>query len=345
VPVSSVATTRFSDQPIGTLAAIEFIAVLQALARLGFDSDAVLTRSRIPPEALSEPFTRISAAEEHALWEAAELVTGDPAVGLRVGVEHCRHGARNLVEYLFVHSPTLRQALPAVQAVVPLVDDLGHVDVIEEGDRVRVGIRRDGIPRARGYVECLCAAAFTFYTDHVEGFRLAEVCLTYPRPSVVEPYRDLFGMRPRFEAVQNQLAFDRCFLDVPFKGADPQIGRLLQDHARHLLRELPAQDAFVDAARRALARALEAGEASPERVARALGTSVRTLRRKLSTRGTSYQRLLDELRCASACHHLKHSDDSIDRVAERVGFASRAAFQRAFRRYTGKSPSEYRASG
>jgi AraC-like DNA-binding protein len=125
--------------------------------------------------------------------------------------------------------------------------------------------------------------------------------------------------------------------------ADPQIGVLLEQHARHLMRELPAMDPFLDAARRALARDLTTGRPSADNVARAIGTSVRTLRRRLSARGTSYQRLLDELRRASACHHLTDSDESIDQVAERVGFASRAAFQRAFRRYTGQSPWEYRA--
>jgi AraC-like DNA-binding protein len=342
--VSNGRLSQLSSQPVGTLAAIEFVAVLKALSRLGFDADAVLARAAIPTPALAEPFARVSAAEEHALWEAAELATGDPALGLRVGVEHCRHGARNLLEYVVVHSPTLREALPAVQRVVPLVDDLGHRDVIEDGALVRIGIRRDGIPRARGYVDCVCATAFTFYIDHIEGFRLSDVRLTYPRPAATKPYRDLFGVAPHFEAEQNQLVFDRRFLDVPLKGADPEIAILLQDHARHLLRELPEQDPFLDAARRTLARDLAAGHTSPERVARATGTSTRTLRRKLSARGTSYRRLLDELRCASACHHLKHSDESIDQVADRVGFSSRAAFQRAFRRYTGKSPSEYRGA-
>lgn len=332
------------DDTEGTLAAMELSAAIQAMRRLGFDVTAILARAGIGEAALSEPFARIPARQEHRLWAAVESMTKDPAVGLRVGVEHARGGTPSLLEYLIAHSPTVGEALEAVRRMVPLVDDRGHVEVALDGDLARVAIRRDGLTRARGYVDCLTALVFTFYTEHIEGFHLAGVAFARPPPRSARPYAALFGVTPVFQAARNELSFARRFLSEKFAGADPNVGALLRDHAENLLKNVPRGDPFLESVRRELSRELRAGRASPGSVARTLGASVRTLRRRLSALGTSYQALLDEQRRSAACHRLRYSDDSMDLIAETLGFSSRTAFQRAFRRYTGQSPSEYRAA-
>jgi AraC-like DNA-binding protein len=326
----------------GTLAAAEFIVATQALERLGIDAQAVLIRAGIPSDLLQEPYTRLPLRHEFRFWAAIEELSGDAQVGLRVGVEHARHGALTILEYLVLHSPTMRQALEAVQRIVPLVDDLGHVYVVEEGDGVRLGIRREGLPRAASYIEALTASVVTFYTEHVEGFHVLAVRFTQPRPARVRPYREIFGLLPEFGAPRNEIVFSKAFLDRQLKGGDPNVGSFLRDYAAHLLDTLPVGDTFITNVRRAMARQLESRSVTPDRVARALGVSPRTLRRRLSALGTSYQALLDELRHDIARHHLKHGQESIDAIAEKLGFASRSVFERAFRRHVGASPSAYR---
>ena len=98
----------------------------------------------------------------------------------------------------------------------------------------------------------------------------------------------------------------------------------------------------ISSARRALGREFDRCSSSAEQLARALGISVRSLRRKLAERGTTYHALLDELRLDLSCQLLRCTDDSIDVIAERLGFSDRSGFQRAFRRYTGQAPSAYR---
>jgi AraC-like DNA-binding protein len=327
----------------GTLSSIDFAGPLQSMARLGLDTDAIATRARLSPDLLADPAARLPVSQEHAFWAAAVKVSGDLHLGLKVGAEHARNGTRSLLEYLVVHSLTMRDALAAVQRLVSLVDDRGHIDVTEEGDSARVGIRRDGLTRAPSYVEMLYATFATFYVEHVEGFRLTAVAFTHGRPAAIGPYQEALGVVPEFEAGKNSVVFPRRFLDATIRGADPDVGRYLTKHAEVLLERLPTADPFIEAVRRALGRAFDEGRANPEFVAKAAGVSVRTLRRRLSALGTSYHGLVDDLRREHACHRLEHTTDSVDAIADRLGFSSRTAFQRAFRRYTGVTPSEYRA--
>jgi AraC-like DNA-binding protein len=328
--------------PYGTLAAVELVVVVEALERLGFEAGPLLETVGLAGFSRADAFARIDAAREHDLWEAITRFTGDPAVGLRVGVEHMRHGTRNLLEYLVVHATTLRKALETIQPMVRLVDDLGYVDLSEDEELARLGIRRDGVDRALGYVDSLLAVSFTFYSTYVAGFRLEQVRFTRARPQNVAPYAQLFGMMPVFGAEQNQLVFARRFLDAELRGGDPAVGELLNQHAQNLLALAPRKDPFLDAVSRAIARQLSEGAPSVEAVARAVGTSTRTLRRRLSALGQSYQELVDELRHEQARHELVQTDHSIDAIAERAGYSSRGAFERAFQRQMGHSPSKYR---
>jgi AraC-like DNA-binding protein len=332
-----------SRAAIGTLSVVEFMGALGALARLGFDRGAILTRARMSETIVSDPSARVSTDVEHAFWAAAEAVSGDPAIGLRVGVDHARNGTRSLLEYVATHSPTLREALMSLQSIVCLADDLGHIDLLETGDTAAVSIRRDGIDRARGYVDSLCALAVTFYIDQLPGFRASKVSFTQERPKNRRPYVDVFQVSPEFGAALNVISFPRHFLERKFTGADVALGAHLRTHAEELLQRLPGGDPFIDGARRAIMRDLAQGEANPRKVASALGTSMRTLRRRLLARGTSYHCLLDDLRRELACHRLLQTDDSMEVIAESLGFSGTSTFQRAFRRCTGESPSEYRA--
>src|SRR5262249_46819872 len=148
---------------VGTLSAVELRSPLGALGRLGFDPGAVLARAGIAAATIEDPASRVAADVEHAFWAAAEAISGDPAIRVRAGIEHAKNGTWSLIEYIVVHSPTLREAIQGAQRILPLVDDLGHLDLTESGELASVSIHRDGIDRARGYVDWVCAVALTFY--------------------------------------------------------------------------------------------------------------------------------------------------------------------------------------
>ena len=331
------------DASGGSVAAGECAAVLDALGRLGIDRDLVFARSGLSPGMLDEPYARIPLAYETALWAAAERVSDDPAIGLRVGVERAHHGTPNVLDYIKVNSLTWRQAYVRLQGLVTLVDNRARMELVEEGDHATLKVLRDGPLRARGFMDALFATTITTARTFIADVRVIRVSFRHPRPADLRPYRALFpGSELEFSMPASALTFERLVIDLPMRGVDPSLGALLCDHAAQLLEKQRDRDPFLDGARRILGHELERGHVSAERLARLLRISARSLRRKLAERGTTYQALLDEMRVDLSCQLLRCTDDSIDAIAERLGFSDRSGFQRAFRRYTGQSPSAYR---
>jgi AraC-like DNA-binding protein len=98
----------------------------------------------------------------------------------------------------------------------------------------------------------------------------------------------------------------------------------------------------VDVAREVILQVLSAGHPPIETVAAVVNTSVRTLQRRLAVSGRTYKKLVDEVRLAAARKALVESAAPLKAIAFELGFAEQASFTRAFRRWTGQAPSQYR---
>jgi AraC-like DNA-binding protein len=141
------------------------------------------------------------------------------------------------------------------------------------------------------------------------------------------------------------LDLPRAALDLPQRTADALLGRLVERHARELVLELPSGAGPTSRARAVLQRSLTRGE--PEActlpaVAGELRMPPRTLQRRLASDGTSFASLLDEVRRELAVELLGAPRTSAADVAFALGFGDQTAFHRAFLRWTGSTPGEYR---
>jgi AraC-like DNA-binding protein len=117
---------------------------------------------------------------------------------------------------------------------------------------------------------------------------------------------------------------------------------VLEQHADEIAQRLPVADGVTLEVRRALASRIAQGDVQIEGVARALGTSTRSLQRRLSAAGVTYQELLDQTRREAANTYLRAAALSIGEVAYLLGYSEAAAFHRAFKRWTGMGPQEFR---
>ena len=328
----------------GTLSALQFKSTLVTLERLGFALDPILLQCGLTRSAFDNPLARFGAELEHRLWAAIEHATNDPALGLRVGAEFARRGRYELDIYLALHSGTARQAFINLQPLVRLADDRGHIDVNEDAASVTLSVRRDGgYPRAPGALDVMFASCATLLSTRIDGFRLLEASLTRPAPRDARPYFETFGVLPRFGASINAMRFERWLFDVPLCGSDAALGEILLRYVAELVERAPRLDPLLSLVQSALSSGLVQGDTSLSSVARAAGMSPRTLRRRLSELGTSFQGVLDGLRRDFADHYLRDGSASVAEVAERLGFSSTSAFQRAFQRWFGKPPSVYRS--
>jgi AraC-like DNA-binding protein len=134
-------------------------------------------------------------------------------------------------------------------------------------------------------------------------------------------------------------------LEIPLRNSDERLKELSAQQCARALAEHPSHAMSTAGAVAALlAESLDEGT-TLETVAKRLALSPRTLRRKLGLDGTSFQKLLDEARAERARHYLRSTDLSIDEVASRLAFRGASSFCQAFKRWTGQSPGQFRASG
>jgi AraC-like DNA-binding protein len=117
---------------------------------------------------------------------------------------------------------------------------------------------------------------------------------------------------------------------------------VLERHAKEILARIPAGDNATLEIRREIMSRIRHGETEIQSVARALTTSARSLQRRLSAAGTSYQELLDSTRREAATHYLQDLGLSIGEVAYLLGYSEPPAFNRAFKRWNGITPQEFR---
>jgi AraC-like DNA-binding protein len=146
----------------------------------------------------------------------------------------------------------------------------------------------------------------------------------------------------RFSAGENGLRLPVAELETPCVRADPALLAVLDRYAAERVERAPRSDSVADRGRAALAEELRAGEPSAATLAARLKMSVRTLNRSLGAEGTSYRRILDQLRRELAIHHLADDRLTIAEVAFLLGFSELSAFYRAFKRWTGRTPAELR---
>jgi AraC-like DNA-binding protein len=162
-------------------------------------------------------------------------------------------------------------------------------------------------------------------------------------PRLSEPeYAAFYGVVPRWDRPECKLVFSKADLARPFRGASPELAKLLSDNVGRLLAPEATRASFEDELERAFWTAHQRGEATLETTAEVLGLTARTLQRRLGAKGTSFADERGKLLVRRATELLRDESLPVESVAERLGYTSRAAFERAFQRWTGKTPSAAR---
>jgi AraC-like DNA-binding protein len=295
-----------------------------------------------PLEAL-DPDERLPIPMVHELLQGALTMTGDLDLGLKAARE-ITPGDAGALEYAICSAATFRQGLEVCARYMRLVNDALDFSLrIEDGRAILQLDSRVVMPRT--------AADFQSAAFHIAGLRSRpreldphyEVWFTHPRPASVDEYGRTFeGGTLRFDAPFNGFVFDPEYLELPLETADPKLHDLIRKHAELLLAELPRAESVTEKVRDLIAKELEGGDPSVANIARHLHTSPRTLGRKLEHEGASFKELLDDLRRRLALRYVGGLDLGLSEIAFLLGFSQSAAFHRAFRRWTGQTPLEYR---
>jgi AraC-like DNA-binding protein len=168
------------------------------------------------------------------------------------------------------------------------------------------------------------------------------VAFQHARPRDIAEHIRIFRCPVQFEWPANELSFAATWLSVPLATADANLCAVLDRHLSDLLARMPSSQAFSHDVRRRLWRAYRSGVVRLPRLAKSLGVSERTLQRRLHDEGTSLQELAESVRYELSLTLLRDLRLSLSEIAQRLGYASQAAFSRAFRRWRGVSPAAHR---
>lgn len=320
------------------------LLILDYAKRHGMNTRALMRSAAISENSLNEPDSRVPFAGLVRLWRAVIEQSSDPLLGLHIGCE-LQATQLGIVGYAMSYSETLQQAFERLSRYGRIISEALTFDVIETSGGTRLTLKNDpALLALRHPIEGQAAAILTIGRQITDQPLVPEaVHLPTARPADASGYREIFRCKLRFDQPQAALLFSEQQLALPIVAADSTLSGYLEELAGNKLAALRApEDRFIDAIRRVLWAELSAGKPDLERTGAKLGISSRTLQRRLRDMGLTYSGVLEELRRELSTNLLVASDLAIADVAFLLGYSEPSAFQRAFRRWQGVSPRQFK---
>jgi AraC-like DNA-binding protein len=285
-----------------------------------------------------DPEAHVPAAEFLEAWRAVRAASADPDFGLHLGEFLAELGDQHAVGQLLVHCPTVGEALRTLCRVHSVLID--PVTPMVDGDRL---VLRPSLGEPDLTEAVFANLAGTL--RRLGGRRLAAraVSFTHRRPARTDEHLRVFGVTPRFGRPRDEIGFGRAAMARPLRAPNPRLRALLEDYVVDLQRRLRDEHRTSREVLDALGRLLPDGRPTLADVARELATSPRAMQARLRREGIGFQALLDQVRRDAAEVALRDPDRDLADIALMLGFADQSAFQRAFKRWTGRTPGEKRA--
>lgn len=310
------------------------------LRQQGHDPVSILEREEPQPQQLE----RVPIGTWRAMLQAASRQLQDEQLGLHLG-QHVNPTHFGVMGYVLLACDNLGAALQRMEAFHRLLYDVNPLAVTQEGDNLAL---RWGSERGRpgALVDETAITALVQFARDITASSQAPVRIDFinPPPTDIAPYNAFFSCDVRFGQAATCAVFPARLLAHPLRQPDQALLALLEAQAARLLADLPVSDALDSQVRHRVAELAPEGRHSLDNVAQALNLSARTLHRRLEQHGLNFRRLRDDTLRRIAEDHLRDAHLQLADVALLLGYSEQSAFQRAFRRWTGRTPRQFRQS-
>ena len=311
----------------------------KVLRIVGADPSPLFIESNLEEAALQDPEARVPLDVAMSFWERAASLGADPLFGLTIA-DHAKEGFP-ILRYALANSQTIEECFGRWSRFYRLMTD-AWTQSLEGPDEAIMCCRwRSKVPIV---VEDWMVGQWLSLGRLLSGTEWTprRVVLTHTGSAHHERYERWFGARVDFGGAESSIHLEERVLQLPIVGADPALASLLDRHINDVLARLPKASSFAERVRESMARQLDGGDPSARAIAQALGMSERTLLRRLKDEGTSPRQELETLRRQLAQRYLCDPSLTITEVAFLLGYAEAAPFHRAFKRWMGKTPMEFR---
>lgn len=293
----------------------------------------------IAPEAATDEELMIPFGRAMAAWDRAAVVAHEPALGLLSGAT-LPMGTYGLLDIVAFGGQTLEDAFKRLARYLPILGGFARCRcVVTEQD---VSLVFDMSPgTSRQAIELALATLVARIRGLVSArFSPSAVTLPYARPVPLANYTKALGVHPAFESGDASIRASEVWMHRPLILRDPELNAVLETLAeRRLARS--GGTTLVDRVRRVIFERGGVAQSLP-RIALRLQMSPRTLQRKLAEAGTSLRDVEDAARHELALSYLGDHRIGLSETALLVGFSDLSAFDRAFKRWTGMTPTRWR---
>ncbi|PLW66699.1 AraC family transcriptional regulator [Pseudohalioglobus lutimaris] len=333
--------TRLQHSVLGTF----LLPVAQALRLCGLDPLEVVDEVGIDVASIANPDWRLPQGQFNLLMSRCVEMSGDEAFGL-LAAQQLRPQVLRGLGLAWLASDTVYDGLRRLVRFGKLVSTASDLSLREEGEQVVVDFGR--LPNAEhfhyanrdyavGMVARMCSLALGDFIAPLS------VELERPRPQSPERWESALSSRVLFDCERSRLNWYRSDILEPLVTGDPQLARANDEQTQAYLDGFLVHSTSRDVVDKILEH-LPDGPPGQQQIAESLHVSNRTLQRKLKEEGTSFLDLLQDTRLQLAKKYLRHPNRSVVETAYLLGFSEPSTFSRAFKRWTGMAPADYRES-
>jgi len=327
----------------GDISLSPLLSIPDVLRRFNVDPVALLERVGMDAKTFDHADNRASFGSLGALLQEAAAATGCDHLGLLVAAEF-RLSSLGAIGYLMQNDRSVRSALKDLVLHLHLHDRGGVSDLVEVDDRsvalTYAIYHPDTVASDVVYDGAIGICAQILRELCGPDWKPLAIELSRAKPRDVRPYREFFGITPRWDAPLSRVVFSRTWLERPVPGADPSLYQLLS----RLIDELEAKKntRLTENVRRALRSMVMTGRGSAANVARVFSVGERVLRRRLEAEGTNIRELMNETRVEVAKQLLAQTELPLGEIAAVLNYSEASSFSRAFHLGAGMSPREWR---
>ena len=327
-----------------SLLASSTLVVWKALETYDIDAASLFKQAGLDPVDATNPQARYPYAAVRRLWELSIEESGDPCFVL-IAARQWHPSNFHALGYAWLASRSLKEALERLIRYFRVVtSDPEELTLVARDDSYEFVIDTSSVVYRALDVEYDLMLSLILDACRLslgDEFRPRRVCLQRPQPPCADRYSSFFGTRVEFDAPTYSMTFDKPQLDLLLPTGNAEIARANDQVLMTYLAQLNRSD-IVMRVKTTLIERMPSGQVSKEDVAEALNLSLRTLQRKLHEEDTSFKQLLDETRRELADQYIRNPMVSIGEITYLLGFSEPSNFSRAFKRWNGTAPTEYR---
>lgn len=306
-------------------------------------ADDIFKEAGIKPEHLQMPGYRLSLYRVFRLLKLAERHTGDPMIGLQLG-RHVDARAYEVLGYVLMSCNNLAEALQQLIRFDTLIWDVGGTTLEGEGDKAVLELHPKNVPWVPPEAFEIAVSGQYAMGKWLTGLNDSPEAVSFrhsPRCDI-SVYEDVFQCEVLFRQPRTALIFSKEYMSVPLRYADPSLKTMMEATGETMLKQYQQESNIANEARAVIHKLLPTAEHDMEVVAQHLQLSPRVFSKKLQAAGYQYKDLVEEVRRDLADYYLSSQSMSITDIAFLLGYSEQSAFSRAFKKWTGYSPKDYR---